>query len=106
MEKCPSNENHVGDLRIMNNGNVASCQSPCKKWTNQGHSESEGVGKEFCISAPVVTFDTSVDEDFENTKYFNLVRGYCGGVYSHKADDYMGSYSCKNPTNFVVKLCY
>lgn len=62
LDKCPTNEAHVNDLRVNVGGKVVGCLSPCKKWNyptpfGLGKNENDGVGSQLCCPTPPVTVE-------------------------------------------------
>lgn len=61
LEKCPTDEDDVGDLRIRNeNGETVACLAPCKRWNypapfGLGRDEQEEAGLQLCCPTPPVS---------------------------------------------------
>ncbi len=110
LDACPSNENTVGDLRVMRNGKVVQCLAPCKKWNypqpyGMNQPEKSGTGLDYCCPTPPVSTEQCRAGSVVNTQYVNLIHRDCPTAYSYAYDDEGGLHSCPNPINFNVNIC-
>lgn len=110
LSKCPSNDNSVGDLRVMRNGRVVQCLAPCKKWNyskpyGMQKSEKVGAGLHLCCPTPPVSSKQCTAGPVTKTKYVNLIHRDCPTAYSYAYDDHAGLHNCPNPTNFKINIC-
>jgi hypothetical protein len=111
LTQCPVTENEgIGDLRIMSGDDIVQCFSPCKKWTwptplGDGQTEQDNVGSAMCCPNPPVTPEECNAGAVAQTEYVELVHAECPSAYSFAFDDKGGSHDCPNGTTFHVTLC-
>jgi len=110
LDACPTNENDVGDLRVIKNGRTVQCLAPCKKWNypspyGLGKSESIEPGQHLCCPTPPVSPESCRAGIVVNTKYVNLIHKSCPSAYSYAYDDEAGLHTCPNSVNFAVTFC-
>ncbi|KAG4076940.1 hypothetical protein HA402_015927 [Bradysia odoriphaga] len=110
LDSCPSNENLVGDLRIIRNDRVVQCLAPCKKWNypppyGMGKSERIDPGLHLCCPTPPISPQECTAGIVTQTQYVNLIHRDCPTAYSYAYDDEGGLHNCPNPTNFNVNIC-
>lgn len=111
LDQCPQNETQgLGDLRIIKNGKVVQCLSPCKKCNypppfGQGKPENQEPGLSVCCPTPPVTPEQCRTGPVVQTKFVQTVRRACPSAYSYAYDDQAGLHSCSTPTSFDVTLC-
>lgn len=110
MDACPSNENSVGNLRVLRNGRVVQCLAPCKKWNYPapyGMSQSEQLhtGLQFCCPTPPISPAQCTAGEVTKTQYVNLIHRDCPTAYSYAYDDQAGLHNCPNPTDFTINIC-
>ena len=109
-DSCPSNESFgLGDLRVMRNGSVVMCLSPCKRWNfpapyGLGRSETDGIGRELCCAGGISSKDCNAGRVVQ-TKYVQTLRANCPSAYSFAYDDLGGTHACPLQTNFTVTFC-
>jgi len=106
---CP-NENDIGDLRVIIDGQTLACLSPCKKWNYPapyGHGRDEMIapGIDYCCPTPPIQPAQCSSGPVIQTKYVNLVRGSCPSAYSYAYDDHAGLHNCPTNTSFKVTFC-
>ncbi|KAG4078478.1 hypothetical protein HA402_009190 [Bradysia odoriphaga] len=110
LNSCPTNENSVGDLRVIQNGRVVQCLAPCKKWNfpgpyGLGQSEQLFTGQQFCCPTPPMSPEQCRAGQVIRTQYVNLIHRDCPTAYSYAYDDEAGLHNCPNPTNFDIIIC-
>jgi len=138
--KCPSGEdltaggnftsinvlgNTVGlksvDLRIINDGKILGCMSPCKR-LNWGYpyglQQDEGHGSTMWMCCPTPTPQncdpangcvaplTCRAGPIENTQYVAAVHAMAPGVYAYSYDDGVGLHACPaGVTKYTMEFC-
>jgi len=110
LDRCPTDENHVGDLRVVKNGRTVQCLSPCKKWNypppfGHGRDELNEPGLWLCCPTPPTTPEQCRQRDVIHTKFVDLVHRECPTAYSYSYDDEAGLHNCPNNVNFDVTFC-
>lgn len=110
LSDCPTNENSVGNLRVVKNGKTLQCLSPCKKWNypspyGLGRPEQQGAGLHLCCPTPPIQPHQCSVGPVVRTKYVNLVHRECPSAYSYAYDDKAGLHNCPNIVSFVVNVC-
>lgn len=110
LNSCPTNENSVGDLRVIRNGRVVQCLAPCKKWNypspyGLGQSEQLFTGQQFCCPTPPLSPEQCRAGQVVSTQYVKLIHRDCPTAYSYAYDDEAGLHNCPNPTNFNINIC-
>jgi len=140
VKKCPSGENLsangnfssvnvlgqlVGlnsvDLRIIKNGQILGCMSPCKRlnWgVPYGLQQSEDTGSTMWMCCPTPTpSDCSPSKGcvspnvcragpIENTQYVAAVHAMAPGVYAYSYDDGVGLHACPaGVTKYTMEFC-
>jgi len=137
--KCPSNENLVAggqtsvnvygkavslntvDLRIISNGTILGCMSPCKRlnWgTPYGLQQAENSGATLWMCCPTPTPDKCSPENgcvtpnacragpIENTQFVSAVHRMAPGVYAYSYDDGVGLHACPaGVTKYTMEFC-
>jgi hypothetical protein len=107
---CPQNEiDGLGDLRVIEDGHVVACLSPCNKWTfpapyGQGKPITESPGVYMCCPKPISPKQCN-QGGVKKTQYVNLVQKSCPSAYSFSYDDIDGHHKCTGSTNFAVTFC-
>jgi Thaumatin family len=108
---CPQNEiQGLGNLRVVRNGAVVQCLSPCKRWNwpppiGLGNPEQQGLGKAVCCPTPPVSAGECQAGIVVQTRYVQAVRAACPTAYSFAYDDRAGLHTCSANTAFDVTLC-
>jgi len=109
------------DLRIISNGKVLGCMSPCKK-LNWGapyglqQPESDGATMWMCCPTPTpsncspangcITPDTCRTGPIEKTQFVAAVHDMAPGVYSYSYDDGVGLHACPaGVTKYTMEFC-
>ncbi len=110
LSNCPSNENTVGDLRVIRNGQVVQCLAPCKKWNfpppyGSGQSEQIQPGLNFCCPTPPISPQQCRAGPVVQTQFVKLIHRDCPTAYSYAYDDEAGLHNCANPTSFNINIC-
>jgi len=110
LDACPTNENEVGDLRVIKNGRTVACLAPCKKWNypppfGHGRPEDTSPGLWLCCPTPPIDPLACRGNIVVNTQYVNLVHRTCPSAYSYSYDDEAGLHNCPTATNFRVTFC-
>jgi hypothetical protein len=110
LDRCPQNENDVGDLRVITNGRTVACLSPCKKWNypppfGLGRPEDIAPGVNYCCPTPPIQPAECSSGIVINTQYVNLIHQSCPSAYSYAYDDMAGLHNCPTDTNFQVTFC-
>jgi len=111
LAECPQNETQgLGDLRVIKDGKVVQCLSPCKKCNypppyGQGKPENLEPGLSVCCPTPPVTPEQCSSGPVVQTNFVQTVRRVCPTAYSYAYDDQAGLHSCSTPTSFDVTLC-
>jgi len=110
LNHCPTNEDNVGDLRVIKNGRTVQCLSPCKKWNypypfGLGRSEVTAPGVNLCCPTPPISPNTCRAGPIVRTKYVNLVHQECPTAYAYSYDDQAGLHNCPNGVSFRVTFC-
>lgn len=109
LNSCPQNETQgLGDLRVVKNGSVVQCLSPCKKWNypapyGKGKPETEAPGVELCC--PNNDVNRCRTGPVVQTKFVQTVRQACPTAYSYAYDDRAGLHDCSTQQSFDVTLC-
>jgi len=109
------------DLRIINNGQVLGCMSPCKRlnWgVPYGLQQDEGSGSAMWMCCPTPTpNDCSPSKGcitpqacrtgpIENTQFVAAVHRMAPGVYSYSYDDGVGLHACPaGVTKYTMEFC-
>ena len=108
---CPQNEiQGLGNLRVVKNGTVVQCLSPCKRWNwpppiGLGKSEQQGLGQAVCCPTPPVSSGECRAGIVVQTYYVKNVRAACPTAYSFAYDDEAGLHTCPADAAFDVTLC-
>lgn len=132
LNSCPTNENNVGDLRVIKNGRTVQCLAPCKSEWNQlslrnlilqsfiyfsvkewnypapfGLNRPESVypGVQLCCPTPPIWPDQCRAGIVVQTQYVKLVHRDCPTAYAYAYDDDAGLHNCPNGVNFKVTFC-
>ena len=111
LDECPQNETlGLGDLRVIKDGKVVQCLSPCKKCNypppfGQGKPENQEPGLSVCCPTPPVTPEQCSRGPVVQTQFVQTVRRACPTAYSYAYDDQAGLHSCSTPMSFDVTLC-
>jgi len=109
------------DLRIINNGTILGCMSPCKR-LNWGapyglqQDESSGSPMWMCCPTPTpdncspsngcVTPDNCRAGPIETTQFVNAVHSMAPGVYAYSYDDGVGLHACPaGVTKYTMEFC-
>jgi len=137
--KCPSGEDLIGggqtsvtvsgqsvglssvDLRIMNNGSILGCMSPCKRlnWgTPYGLQQPENSGATMWMCCPTPTPNDCSPSNgcispnacragpIVNTQYVAAVHAMAPGVYAYSYDDGVGLHACPaGVTKYTMEFC-
>jgi len=109
------------DLRIISNGKVLGCMSPCKKlnWSppyGLGQSEDSGATMWMCCPTPnpnncspaqgCITPLACRNGPIEKTKFVAAVHDMAPGVYSYSYDDGVGLHACPaGVTKYTMEFC-
>jgi len=109
------------DLRIINNGQVLGCMSPCKRlnWgVPYGLQQDEGHGSAMWMCCPTPTPDNCSPSNgcitpqacrtgpIENTQFVAAVHRMAPGVYSYSYDDGVGLHACPaGVTKYTMEFC-
>jgi len=109
------------DLRIINNGQVLGCMSPCKRlnWgTPYGLQQPEDSGATMWMCCPTptpadcspskgcVSPTTCREGPIENTQFVAAVHAMAPGVYSYSYDDGVGLHACPaGVTKYTMEFC-
>jgi hypothetical protein len=112
LDRCPTGERDVGDLRVIKNGRTVACLAPCKKWNypapfGLGQPENIEPGLHLCCPTPPIDPLDCRQGIVVNTEYVNLIHQSCPSAYSYSYDDEAGLHNCRNSgsTNFAVTFC-
>jgi hypothetical protein len=110
LNSCPTNENNVGDLRVIKNGRTVECLSPCKKWNypppfGLGRPETEWPGTDYCCPTPPIYPEQCRAGAVVSTQYVGLVHSQCPSAYSYAYDDEAGLHNCPIGTSFDIVMC-
>lgn len=131
LNSCPTNENNVGDLRVIKNGRTVQCLSPCKSKYNPstkmkdfmkyfstfytewnypapfglGRPENQSPGILLCCPTPPITVAQCRSGIIVQSEYVKLIRRDCPTAYSYAYDDENGLHACPNGVNFKVTFC-
>jgi hypothetical protein len=96
LDKCPQSEiKGIGDLRIIRNGQLVGCLSPCKKWNypypyGLGQPETVSPGLDMCCPTPPISPQQCSSGPVIQTNFVNQVRNNCPSAYSYAYDDQAG----------------
>jgi len=109
------------DLRIINNGQVLGCMSPCKRlnWgTPYGLQQPEDSGATMWMCCPTptpadcspsngcISPTTCRQGPIENTQFVAAVHSMAPGVYSYSYDDGVGLHACPaGVTKYTMEFC-
>jgi len=109
------------DLRIISNGTILGCMSPCKRlnWgTPYGLQQDEGSGSAMWMCCPTptpqscspsngcITPDACRAGPIEKTKFVAAVHSMAPGVYSYSYDDGVGLHACPaGVTKYTMEFC-
>lgn len=109
LNRCPTAENNLGDLRYIRNGKVLACLSPCKKYTwpaapGMGQSESTPTGQAMCCPNPMSPATCQAGA-ITSTQYVGLIHSTCPTAYSYSYDDMHGLHYCDAATSFDITVC-
>jgi len=111
LDRCPYNENDVGDLRINKNGRTVACLSPCKRWNypypfGLGLPEDQYPGVMLCCPTPPIWPEECRGGPVIHTQYVQLIHRDCPTAYSYAYDDEAGLHNCPNDVSFRVTFCH
>jgi hypothetical protein len=115
MSECPTDEmlnGHPNDMRVrfMGDKEHVGCFSPCGKltYTNWKNSPTwtpwAEEAKMYCCPTPPVSPLACRTGPVETSKYVNLFRRKCRGVYSYAYDDAIGLQTCPVGTTYTWSL--
>jgi len=96
LNSCPTNENNgLGDLRVIKNGETVACLSPCKKWNfpspyGLGRPETIAPGVNMCCPTPPISPSQCSSGPVISTNFVQQVRNNCPSAYSYAYDDHAG----------------
>jgi len=109
------------DLRIINNGQILGCMSPCKRlnWGAPfGLQQDEGSGSPLWMCCPTPTPQNCSPANgcvsptacragpIENTQFVAAVHSMAPGVYSYSYDDGVGLHACPaGVTKYTMEFC-
>jgi len=110
LDHCPTNEDHVGDLRAIKNGRTVKCLSPCKAWNypypwGMGQDELNFPGVYLCCPTPPIWPEECRAGLVVRTQYVQLVHRECPTAYAYSYDDEAGLHNCPPNTSFRVTFC-